>query len=43
MLAVSEDGRGLDAEGPRLVVPGDVKGGRYVTNVIRITVGRAGE
>ncbi len=36
LLATSEDGRPLDAEGPRLVVPGDIAGGRYVTNVNRV-------
>ena len=36
LLATSEDGRPLDTDGPRLVVPGDVKGGRYVTNVVDV-------
>jgi hypothetical protein len=36
LLATSEDGNGLDAAGPRLVVPGDIAGGRYVTNVNRV-------
>jgi hypothetical protein len=36
LLATSEDGRALDADGPRLVVPGDIAGGRYVTNVNRV-------
>ncbi|MGH3849844.1 MAG: molybdopterin-dependent oxidoreductase [Pseudonocardiaceae bacterium] len=36
LLATSEDGRSLDADGPRLVVPGDSHGGRYVTNVVRV-------
>jgi hypothetical protein len=36
LLATSEDGRPLDTEGPRLVVPGDIAGGRYVTNVNRV-------
>jgi hypothetical protein len=36
LLATSEDGRPLDADGPRLVVPGDIAGGRYVTNVNRV-------
>ncbi|MGH3800255.1 MAG: molybdopterin-dependent oxidoreductase [Pseudonocardiaceae bacterium] len=36
LLATSEDGRSLAAEGPRLVVPGDIAGGRYVTNVVRV-------
>lgn len=36
LLATSEDGRSLAAEGPRLVVPGDIAGGRYVTGVVRV-------
>jgi DMSO/TMAO reductase YedYZ molybdopterin-dependent catalytic subunit len=36
LLATSEDGRSLAADGPRLVVPGDRHGGRYVTNVVRV-------
>jgi hypothetical protein len=36
LLATSEDGRQMDADGPRLVVPGDISGGRYVTNVVRV-------
>lgn len=36
LLAHTEDDRPLDAEGPRLVVPGDIAGGRYVTNVNRV-------
>ncbi|MGH3917589.1 MAG: molybdopterin-dependent oxidoreductase [Pseudonocardiaceae bacterium] len=36
LLATSEDGRSLAAEGPRLVVPGDIAGGRYVTAVVRV-------
>ncbi|GAA4183083.1 molybdopterin-binding oxidoreductase [Streptosporangium oxazolinicum] len=39
LLAVSQDGASLDAEGPRLVVPGDVKGGRYVSGVVHLHVG----
>ena len=39
LLAVSEDGRSLAADGPRLVVPRDKRGGRYVSNVISIRVG----
>lgn len=40
LLAWEEDGAPLSAEdGPvRLVTPGDIKGGRYVTGVIRIEV-----
>lgn len=41
LLATSEDGRPLDAEGPRLVVPGDIAGGRYVTNVNRVYFAKA--
>jgi hypothetical protein len=36
LLATSEDGRSLATDGPRLVVPGDIAGGRYVTNVVRV-------
>jgi hypothetical protein len=36
LLATSEDGHPLDTEGPRLVVPGDIAGGRYVSNVNRV-------
>ncbi|MGI5326007.1 hypothetical protein [Actinomadura nitritigenes] len=39
LLAVTEDGAPLTAEGPRLVVPSDVKGGRYVTGVTRLYIG----
>ncbi|MEV4360900.1 molybdopterin-dependent oxidoreductase [Nonomuraea sp. NPDC049625] len=39
LLAVTQDGAKLDKEGPRLVVPGDVKGGRYVSGVVRLHVG----
>jgi Oxidoreductase molybdopterin binding domain len=42
LVAYEEDGKDLCADGPRLVVPGDVKGGRYVSNVVRLQVGRAG-
>lgn len=38
LLATSEDGRSLAADGPRLVVPGDSYGGRYVTNVVRVVL-----
>jgi hypothetical protein len=40
LLATSEDGRSLAADGPRLVVPGDIAGGRYVTNIIRVSLGK---
>jgi hypothetical protein len=36
LLATSEDGRSLVVDGPRLVVPGDISGGRYVSNVNRV-------
>lgn len=36
LLATSQDSQPLTAGGPRLVVPGDVSGGRYVTNVNRV-------
>ncbi|MGH3781431.1 MAG: hypothetical protein ACRDRO_12590 [Pseudonocardiaceae bacterium] len=36
LLATSEDGNPLDTAGPRLVVPGDISGGRYVSNVNRV-------
>ncbi|MEV6868486.1 molybdopterin-dependent oxidoreductase [Streptosporangium subroseum] len=39
LLAVSQDGASLAAQGPRLVVPADVKGGRYVSGVVHIHVG----
>jgi hypothetical protein len=39
LLSDSEDGRILD--GPRLVVPGDVTGGRDVTRVVHIKTGSA--
>lgn len=41
LLATSQDGAPLDAEGPRLVVPGDIKGGRYVSTVDQVYVGDA--
>jgi len=40
LLAMTEDGNSLATEGPRLVVPGDDHGGRYVTNIVRIHVDR---
>jgi hypothetical protein len=42
LLAYAEDGNDLCADGPRLVVPGDIGGGRYVSEVVRVKVGRAG-
>jgi hypothetical protein len=41
LLAVTQDGVELDKQGPRLIVPGDVKGGRYVSGVVRLYVGNA--
>jgi hypothetical protein len=37
--ATAQDGAPLDAQGPRLVVPGDIKGGRYVSTVTQVYVG----
>jgi hypothetical protein len=42
LLSYEEDGADLCASGPRLIVPGDIKGGRDVSDVVRIRVGRAG-
>jgi DMSO/TMAO reductase YedYZ molybdopterin-dependent catalytic subunit len=36
LLATREDGRSLATDEPRLVVPGDIAGGRYVTTVVRV-------
>ena len=41
LLAVTQDGVELDKQGPRLIMPGDVKGGRYVSGVVRLYVGNA--
>jgi hypothetical protein len=38
LIAVTEDGKPLNR--PRLVVPGDVKGGRYVINLVELHVSR---
>ena len=38
LVAITEDGKPLNR--PRLVVPGDVKGGRYVINLIELHVSR---
>jgi hypothetical protein len=40
LIAVIQDGVSLAQQGPRLVVPGDSRGGRYVSNVVSIRVGR---
>jgi len=41
LLATAEDGKAL--ERPRLVVPGDVKGGRYVSDVVELRVIRTAD
>jgi hypothetical protein len=41
LLATAEDDKAL--ERPRLVVPGDVKGGRYVSDVVELRVIRTAE
>jgi hypothetical protein len=41
LLAFAEDGESLAAEGPRLVVPGDIRGGRYVFGVETVRLDRA--
>ena len=41
LLATAEDGKPL--ERPRLVVPGDVKGGRYVSDVVELRVIRTAD
>jgi len=41
LLSTSEDGVGLVQ--PRLVVSGDVHGGRYVSDVVRLVVGEGPE
>lgn len=40
LLALRQDGTALDL--PRLTAPGDVKGGRYVSDVVTLTVVRLG-
>ncbi|MGH3670530.1 MAG: hypothetical protein ACRDSH_07820 [Pseudonocardiaceae bacterium] len=40
LLAITEDGVPLSS--PRLIVPGDVKGGRYVTDLTELRVSRLG-
>ncbi len=42
LVAYDQDGTDLCSAGARLVVPGDIKGGRYVSNLVRLQVGRAG-
>src|SRR5262245_21075082 len=41
MLAVTQDGNTLAAEGMRLVVPNDIRGGRYVSLVDTVRLDRA--
>jgi hypothetical protein len=43
LLATTEDGRSLGAAGPRLVVPGDKAGGRYVSGVASVELGSANQ
>jgi DMSO/TMAO reductase YedYZ molybdopterin-dependent catalytic subunit len=40
LLAYKQDGQRLDEQGPRLTMPGDAFGGRYVTGVVSITLVR---
>ena len=42
LLATSEDGVSLADVGPRLVVPGDSRGGRYVSNVVSVKLAPTG-
>ena len=42
LLAATEDGASLASQGPRLVVPGDLAGGRYVTGVVAVKIGKPG-
>ena len=43
LVASMEDGQPLGSDGmARLVVPGDLSGGRYVSNITAITLNRAG-
>ncbi len=36
LVATTEDGVPLGDAGPRLIVPGDIKGGRYVSDVVSL-------
>jgi hypothetical protein len=40
LLATTQDGVSLADRGPRLVVPGDSRGGRYVSGVARVRLDR---
>jgi hypothetical protein len=42
LVAVTEDGRPAADGRPRLVVPGDKHGGRYVSSLVRIQLARPG-
>jgi hypothetical protein len=42
LLATTQDGVSLADQGPRLVVPGDIAGGRYVTGVVRVRIDKPG-
>lgn len=42
LLAVTQDGVSLADQGPRLVVPGDGAGGRYVTGVVKVNLDKPG-
>jgi hypothetical protein len=40
LLATTQDGVSLADQGPRLVVPGDTAGGRYVTGVVKVRLSK---
>jgi hypothetical protein len=40
LLAVTQDGASLADQGPRLAVPGDTAGGRYVTGVVEVKISK---
>jgi DMSO/TMAO reductase YedYZ molybdopterin-dependent catalytic subunit len=40
LLAVTQDGTSLADQGPRLVVPGDAAGGRYVTGIVKVKISK---
>jgi hypothetical protein len=42
LIAETEDGVSLETTGPRLVVPGDSRGGRYVSNVVTVRLAPVG-
>jgi hypothetical protein len=41
LLAVIENGQSLAGHGPRLMVPSDIRGGRYVSDIVSIRLERA--